>query len=143
MFPIQQCRVHALVGTPADVRAYFGNMAQSNDTSQTQSNDMSQPQSNNSPAQSNGLGAAPGDLRLTILYSPHPEPSLEGGHGHRAGTYRSIHAYIYIHTFIHAFIHTFNHPLTEYPFIISLLSSPIHYHRLVHPWFIIVQGKAG
>ena len=109
MFPIQQCRVHALVGTPSDVRAYFSNMAQSNDTSQTQSYDMSQSQSNNSPAQSNGLGAAPGDLRLTILYSPHPEPSLEGGHGHRAGTHRS-NIYLSMHTYIHTCIHSYIQP---------------------------------
>ena len=99
MFPIQQCRVHSLVGTPSDVRAYFSHMAQSNDMGETQSNDMSQSQSNSSPAQSNdshaqsngvsaqsnGMGAAPGDLNLSIFYSPHPEPSSYGHrHQHRA-----------------------------------------------------------
>ena len=79
MFPIHQCRVHALVGTASDVRAHFSTAVQSNDTSHTQSN--------GSPAQSNGLGAAPGDLRLTIFYSPNPEPSLDtrSSSRHRAG----------------------------------------------------------
>ena len=92
MFPLQQCRVHSLVGTPSDVRAYFSQMTQSNDMGETQSNDMSQSRSNSSPAQSNGVGAqsngvsaAPGDLHLTIFYSPHPEPSSYGNHHqHRA-----------------------------------------------------------